>query len=160
MRDSQGRDSFTEDALLSASDWCLLVLTLSGSEEHRLREQRTIVRDAGLHTTAATSFGPLQQRMWFRTPFVLGRFDTRLSPPNKVIVNCATGAPTLRVEASSNAVERGLRQRFLSRTSLKRRAWFQFIPSLQLSFANNSKGLQLLAQRKRQLNWCADAMCS
>ena len=38
MRDSQGRDSFTEDALLSMSDQLLLVLTLNNSEEHRLRE--------------------------------------------------------------------------------------------------------------------------
>jgi len=59
MWDSQGRDSFTEDTLLSMSDWGPLVLTLNDSEEHPSREQRTIVRDAGLHNTRAMSFGPL-----------------------------------------------------------------------------------------------------
>jgi len=59
MRDSQGRDSFTEDALLSVSDYLLPVLTLNDSEEHCLREQRTIVRDAGPGVATAVSFRPL-----------------------------------------------------------------------------------------------------
>ena len=33
MRDSQGRDSFTKDALLSASDWLLLAQLFTSSEE-------------------------------------------------------------------------------------------------------------------------------
>jgi len=60
MRDSQGRDSLTEDALLSTSDQLLLVPTLNNSEEHCSREQRTIVRDAGPHVATAVSFGPSQ----------------------------------------------------------------------------------------------------
>jgi len=48
-RDSFVRDSFTEDTLFSAWDQLLLAPTLTSSEEHRLREQRTIVRDAGPH---------------------------------------------------------------------------------------------------------------
>jgi len=58
--DSQGHDSFTEDTLLSMSDKLPLVLTLNNSEEHRSREQPTIVRDAGLHVATAMSFGPSQ----------------------------------------------------------------------------------------------------
>jgi len=39
MRDSQGRDSFTEDTLLSAWGWLLLVLSFTSNEEHCSEEQ-------------------------------------------------------------------------------------------------------------------------
>jgi len=58
----------------------------------------------------------------------------------------ATGTPIRHLEASFISVERGLRQGILSRTSLKHCFWFRSFLSLWFSFANNSKGLQLLAQ--------------
>jgi len=93
-------------------------------------------------STTAASFGLLRA---IRTCFVLDH-STRAVLANKVATNCTTDTPILHVEASFISAERGLcRGSWVEPLSNVAFILASF-QSSQFSFANNSKGLWLLAQ--------------
>ena len=92
-----------------------------------------------------------------QTHFVMDRFDTSVVV-KQVAANCATSTLILHAEASFTSAQRGLRRGISSRTSLKHHIWFGSFLSLQFSFTNNSKGLQLLAQCRLALTLTCSVM--
>jgi len=79
-----------------------------------------------------------------RRRFVLDG-TTRAIVVSKVMTNCATGTPILHAEASFNSAERGLRRGSRAEPLSNVAFILASFQSLQFSFANNSKGLWLLA---------------